>query len=257
MKKTDAASYKGFTLIEILVVIAIISILMTMAAGVLKDSGNNRGMQGAVDQLESMIREAQTTAIGNDTYTRLVITDAPEDSRHLRFMTVLMLKRGERTAKYDGSDLVGNNSRWVATSNGTLFPQGVYFSPYYSRPLEWSENKESETIGRDVTKLSGKGNSRIYYIEFDEKGRFVAPMADPTHTTKPTRLVLINGKPSKGRYAHNGIEPVKLDEARRPVGAGGVVLYPNGSIIRIRTLDQIESNGAKETATQKRGKRKK
>lgn len=257
MKKTAVAPRKGFTLIEILVVIAIISILMTMAAGVLKDSGNNRGMQGAVDQLEAMIREAQTTAIGNDTYTRLVIADDPNDSRHLRFMTILMLKRGERTPKYDGSDLVGNNSRWVTTSNGTLFPQGVYFSPHYSRPLEWSENKESETIGKDIAKLSGKGESRIYYVEFDEKGRFVAPMADPTHTTKPTRLVLINGKPSKGRYSHNGIEPVKLDEARRPVGAGGVVLYPNGNLIRIRTLDQIETSGTKGATTQKKTKRKK
>lgn len=229
----------GFTLIELLVVIAIITILMTMAAGILKDAGNNRGMQGAVDQLESMLREAQTTAIGNDTYTRLVIADDPGDPRHLRFMTVMMLRRGERSdSKYDGSDLVGGG-RWSVTSNGALLPQGVYFSPHYSRPLEWSRDKGAGTLGRDVARLSGKGKSRVYYIEFDEKGRFVAPLADPAHSTQPMRLVLINGKPSKGRFAHDGVEPVKMDARKRPIGAGGVVLFPNGNMIRIRTPDQI------------------
>lgn len=244
MKKPPMPVRNGFTLIELLVVIAIISILMTMAASVLKDAGNNRGMQGAVEQLESMLREAQTTAIGNDTYTRLVIVDDPdnhsESSRHLRFMTVMKLNRDERKPdRYDGSELVGGG-RWSVTSNGTLLPQGVYFSPYYSKPLEWSEGKEDDTIGRDVARLSGKGNSRVYYFEFDEKGRFVAPMADPMHPTKHTRIVLVNGKPSHGRYAHNGIAPKQLDGKKRPIGASGVVLWANGNTSRLRTLDQID-----------------
>lgn len=244
MKKQLTLFHKGFTLIELLVVIAIISILMTMAASVLKDAGNNRGMQGAVEQLESMLREAQTTAIGNDTYTRLVIVDDPNgeptSSRHLRFMTVMMLNRSERKpGVYDGSELVGEG-RWSVTSNGTLLPEGVYFSPYYSKTLEWSEGKENDTIGRDIAKLSGKGNSRVYYFEFDEKGRFVAPMADPTHPTKHTRIVLINGKPSTGRYAHNGIAPKQMDSKKRPIGASGVVLWANGNTSRLRTLDQID-----------------
>lgn len=240
MKKPPMPVRNGFTLIELLVVIAIISILMTMAASVLKDAGNNRGMQGAVEQLESMLREAQTTAIGNDTYTRLVIVDDPNDTRHLRFMTVMKLNREERRpSEYDGSELVGKG-RWSTTSNGTLLPEGVYFSPYYSKPLEWSEGKEEDTIGRDVVRLSGSGSSRIYYFEFDEKGRFVAPMADPTHPTKPTRIVLINGKPSKGRHAHNGIMPKQLDGKKRPIGASGVVLWANGNTSRLRTLDQID-----------------
>lgn len=244
MKKTPMPVRNGFTLIELLVVVAIISILMTMAASVLRDAGNNRGMQGAVEQLESMLREAQTTAIGNDTYTRLVIVDDPAEesksSRHLRYMTVMKLNRDERKpGTYDGSVLVGGG-RWSVTSNGTLLPEGVYFSPYYSKPLEWSEGKEDDTIGRDVARLSGKGNSRIYYFEFDEKGRFVAPMADPMHPTKHTRIVLINGKRSKGRNSHNGVAPNQLDSKKRPVGASGVVLWANGNTSRLRTIDQID-----------------
>ncbi len=246
MKKPLTLLRKGFTLIELLVVIAIISILMTMGASVLRDAGNNRGMQGAVEQLESMLREAQTTAIGNDTYTRLVIVDDPSDtksgSRHLRYMTIMMLNRNERKpGAYDGSELVGGG-RWSVTSNGTMLPEGVYFSPYYSKPLEWSEGKEDDTIGRDIARLSGKGNSRVYYFEFDEKGRFVAPMADPTHPTKHTRIVLINGQPSKGRYAHNGIAPIQMDSQKRPIGASGVVLWANGNTSRLRTLDQIDKS---------------
>lgn len=234
---------KGFTLVELLVVVAIIGIMMTMAASVLRDAGRGRGLESGVDMLESLVREARATAQGNDTYTRLIIASDPKDtskdSRHLRYMTVQMFRKDENhSGNYDGTS-VTQTGRWVSTSSGTTLPPGVFFSPTYSKALGWAEGAPGEMIGQEVTRLSGKGQTRIYYIEFDEKGRFVAPMADPLNPTRPQRLVLMNARIGSGRNAKDGIVPLVTDSLRRPVGARGIVVWPNGDTSLLRTDEQV------------------
>lgn len=242
MKKDFVQQRNGFTLVELLVVIAIMGILMTMAAGVLRDGGKGRGIDSGMDMLENMVREARATAQGNDTYTRVVIVNDPRntsaDSRHLRFMTVQMLSKED--AQYDGSD-VRKEGRWISTSSGMMLPPGVFFSPHYSKPLEWAEGASGTMIGQGTARLSNRGTSRVYYVEFDEKGRFVSPSADPLTPTRPQRLVLISGRMGRGRNAHDGIIPGELDSQKRPVGAKGIVLWPNGDTSLLRTTEQTFS----------------
>ena len=97
-------------------------------------------------------------------------------------------------------------------------------------------------IGEGVTRLPGRGQTRIYYVEFDEKGRFVAPMADPLNLTCPQRLVLINGRPGRGRNAADGIVPrdtIKDGREVRPAGAKGICLWPSGDVSLLRTDDHV------------------
>lgn len=229
-------------MVELLVVIAIIGILMTMSASVLRDAGKGRGTDSGVEMVESLIREARATAQGNDTYTRLVIANDPQDtgadSRHLRFMTVQMFKKKDnKNNGYDGTS-VDQEGRWTSTSAGMLLPPGVYFSPYYSTPLEWADGASGSMIGEGVERLTGKGHTRIYYLEFDEKGRFVAPTADPLNPTRPQRVVLINARMGSGSKAHDGIVPLELDDSKRPIGAKGVVVWPSGDVSLLRTIEQ-------------------
>ncbi len=242
MKKLCKMGKRGFTMIELLVVMVIMAIVMTMAAGVLRDAGKGRGIDSGMEMLESLVREARATAQGNDTYTRLVIANEPKDtgpdSRHLRFMTVQMLRKTESArGNYDGTQ-VDQDGRWVSTSSGVMLPPGVYFSPHYSKPLDWDEGVSG--LGQETARLSGRGQTRVYYIEFDEKGRFVAPMADPLRKTRAQRLVLMNGRPGTGRRAHDGIVPISLDSEDRPAGAKGIVVYPSGDTGRLRTINHIE-----------------
>ncbi len=248
IKNYHAVLSKGFTLIEMLVVITIMGILMTMAASVLDDVGKGRTVEAAVAELEGMLQEAQSTARGNDTPTRVVIIDKPEDttrnSKHLRYAIVMMLSKKEKSdGKYDGTD-VSTEGRWKSVSNGRMFPDGVFFSPTYSKPLEWAEQGDEEMLGHDMMTIAGLGPVSVYYIEFDERGRFVAPLADPLNPTAPQRLVVMKGRRASGKKYPDGITPSDLDSKNRPVGAKGVVLWPSGDTSRLRTVDQIQEEKA-------------
>ena len=246
MKKISSQIRKGFTLVELLVVIAILGVVMTMAAGVLRDAGKGRGIESGVEMLESLVTEARATAQGNDTYTRLIIVADPKDNSadtiHLRYMTVQVFRKGSGKGNlFDGTD-VAEDGKWVSTSSGVLLPPGVFFSPTYSKPLPREDGAVGSMIGQGVTRLPGRGQSRIYYVEFDEKGRFVAPMADPLNMTCPQRLVLINGRPGKGRNAADGILPrdtIKDGREVRPAGAKGICLWPSGDVSLLRTDNQV------------------
>lgn len=228
---------------ELLVVVAIMGIMMTMAAGVLRDTGKGRGLDSGVDLLESMVREARATAQGNDTYTRLVIAcdpkDTSADSRHLRFMTVQMYRKKENYAGvYDGTQ-VDQDGEWVSTSSGVMLPPGVFFSPTYSKSLGRRDGASSGMLGQETARLSNRGQTRVYCVEFDEKGRFVSSGADPLNPTSAHRLVIISGRLGKGNRAVDGVVPSDLDSAHRPASAKGVVVWSNGDISLLRSTEQV------------------
>ena len=242
MKPFLKQNRRAFTLVELLVVMAIIGIMMTLAASVLRDSGSSRTLDSGVDMVRSMLQEARMTAQGNDTYTRLIIADDPKDtgknSRHLRYMVVqIYRKNASQAANYDGTS-TSVDGEWVSTSSGTMLPPGVFFSPSYSRTLSWAGGA-GDRIGSTTASITRNRSSRVYYFEFDEKGRYVSSSAGPNSPSQPQRLVLINARMGNGRHAKDGLVPLQQDSAGRPLGAKGLVLWPNGNISMLRTRDQI------------------
>lgn len=228
---------------ELMVVMAIIGVMMTMAASVLRDSGKGRGLESGVDMLESMVREARATAQGNDCYTRLIIAkdekNKTQDSRHLRYMTVQMKQKNENArGTYDGTDVSGEGV-WRSTSAGVTLPPGVYFSPTYSTSVKWMEGSGGDMLGQDVTRLAGKGQTAVYYIEFDEKGRYVTPQADPLNATVAQRLVVISGRRGTGSRSKDGVIPSDFDSQRRPAAAKGILVWPTGDISQLRTTRHV------------------
>lgn len=246
MKRSSRNSLTAFTLVELLVVITIIGIMMSLAATVLRDPGTGRTLDSGIDLITNMIQEARATAQGNDTYARLVIVDDPKDkaqnSRHLRYMVVQRLRRDTReNGTYDASTVEVSNGTWVSTSSGNLLPAGIYFSPTYSRTLGWAENAGAKAAA-GTTRLGAKAKSRVYYFEFDEKGRFVSPGAGPSSPSQPQRVVLIRARRGTGRHSIDGLVPLQLDSKRRPVGAKGIVIWPSGYTTPMRTQEQVFQN---------------
>ena len=167
--------------------------------------------------------------------------DTSADSIHLRYMLVQRFEKGDGKDAFDGTD-VAQAGKWKSTSSGVLLPPGVYFCPTYSKPLPREDGAVGSMIGQGVTSIARRGRARIYYVEFDEKGRFVAPMADPLNLTCPQRLVLINGRPGTGRHAVDGIVPrdtVREGRTSRPTGAKGICLWPSGDVSLLRTEEQV------------------
>ena len=246
MKKFSPRSSAAFTLVELLVVVTIIGIMMSLASTVLRDPGRGRTLDSALDLITNMIQEARATAQGNDTYARLVIADDPKDtapnSRHLRYMVVQRLKRTSmENGSYDASGVDTSNGTWVSTSAGSLLPSGIYFSPTYSRTLGWAENAGAK-VAATTTRLGAKAKSRVYYFEFDEKGRFVSPGSGPSAPSQPQRIVLIHAHRGTGRNSIDGLVPLQLDSHRRPVGARGIVVWPSGYTTPMRTQEQVFQN---------------
>lgn len=239
MKHISYKLSKAFTLVELLVVMTVIGVMMTLASSVLRDSGTGRTLDSGVDLLRNLVQEARATAQGNDTYTRLVIAtdpnDTSRDSRHLRFMVVQILRKDN--SNYDGSS-VDIRGDWVSTSAGVMLPPGVYFSPSYSHALSWAEGG-GDRIGTDTARVSKNKTAKVYYFEFDEKGRFVSPATTPLSPSQPHRLVLINARPGKGRNSKDGIIPMQMDSRHLPTGAKGIVLWPSGYTSLLRTREQI------------------
>lgn len=233
---------KGFTLVELMVVMVIIGIMLTLATTVLRESGTTKTLDSGIDLLQNLVQEARTTAQGNDTYTRIVIANDPKDtgknSRHLRYMVVQIYRKNATEAEsYDGTS-VSTNGEWVSTSAGVMLPPGIYFSPSYSNTLAWADGSGNR-INTGSASLTRNKSTRIYYFEFDEKGRYVSPSASPNSPSQPQRIVLINARPGTGHNSKDGLVPLQTDSAHRPLGAKGIVLWPAGNTSLLRTREQI------------------
>lgn len=269
MKSFRNKAAKGFTLVELLVVMAIIGAMMALAANVLRDPGRGRNISSGVQMLENMIQEARATAIGNDTYTRVIIAcdekDSSSDSIHLRYVTVQKLVRDENeNRKYDGTD-VRREGEWESTSSGVFLPSGVYFCPSYSLELQWMEHARDTLLEvDDSARISGLGRAMVYYIEFDEKGRFVTPETKPGEPSRPRRLVLITGRLGNGRHSVDGVDPIATDDKGRPAVAKGLVLWPSGNYSVMMTPEQVydeniyapENKPRNKSDKDKKGKKK-
>ncbi len=217
LKPSSRAS--GFTLVEMLVVIVIMSILMTAGAIGLSGMGG-KGVSSGVASVEALFDEARTIAVSQRTNVRVLVakdlTNVPE--ANLRRVVI-----AREALKKDGSVDTG---KWELVSRPLTLPDQVYFSQEYSM-----KNHDSGTGGLDVEPLQGKASTagQYYSYEFNPEGICITPGAS-----------LVLGMGTRPVNAKPGDLPRVTAAGKRDFG--GFVVWRNGRTSSFRSPEQISKS---------------
>lgn len=204
---------KGFSLVELLVVIVIMTILMTMGAMGIRNLTGGKGTSTAVANAEAVFAEARAIAIGKGTATRVLVDmkDINDQSNYLRRVVI---------AAQDVDATTGlPKTTWSMASRGYTIPEGTFFSAIYSSK-SGNGSTPVETTSLTFTKSSDSGKYAVY--EFNSQGICTTPGAT---------FVIGSGTRPKGQA------PLVTGSAKRDFG--GFAIWGNGETSTFRNPSQI------------------
>ncbi len=204
--------HRGFTLVEILTVIAIITILMAAGAIGIGNLNAGKGVTSAVATCESLFEEARTIAVSKRCKARVLIDVNDKTSENYARRVIIVHEK----IKADGSVEPGT---WVMANRGYEMPKGTYFSASYSALKDGGKIREESFVGADIK--AGYHGKYAYY-EFNGEGIF---------EDAGSSFVVGSGIRPKGQ------EPKTTKGAARDFS--GFVVWRNGRTSSFRTPEQI------------------
>lgn len=217
LRRISAArpSNNGFTLIEVLTVIAIISVLLTAGAIGLGNISAGKDTAAAIATCDSLFQEARTLAISNQCNARVMIDSDPDSETYLRRISIVRNQISPTGA-------VDPNT-WVLSSRGYLMPKGIFYSQLLStNPDSSARDEESVSpvneTGGTMTNYAGE---HLFYT-FNSQGIISKPGA---------RFIIGSG------IRLPGADP-KTKSGERDFA--GFVIWRNGSTSTFRSPEQME-----------------
>lgn len=203
------------------VVMAIIAIMLTIASMGLKNLNRGKGIPNAVDLSSGLLRETKAMAQARGR-ARLVIVNDPMDKtsprRHLRYMAIMTDGDGDPETE-----------DWVVEGNGLELPSGVYFAPELSKNADSGSASAFGNTTVQARLSKRQGGTRCNYVEFNSEGVMVWPEAGQ-------KLVFMEGTMQP---TDKEPRPASRDEKGRPKTVGGIVLHRLGNFSLIRTPEQV------------------
>jgi prepilin-type N-terminal cleavage/methylation domain-containing protein len=176
-------NYRGFTLIELLVVISVILIAASIVV-VTGRGGSGAALSSSTRIVSSIVQGARGQAILKNQKARLIIyanadrnvdVNRADPDKFLRFFGIVYADPADPDPT--------NPTRWIAASQGTYLPRGVYFDPTRAQVNSagnnaWSANARSMQIDFPRANAVPEGSGDFYYwYEFDPNGRASHPNA--------------------------------------------------------------------------------
>jgi prepilin-type N-terminal cleavage/methylation domain-containing protein len=219
---------RAFTLVEMLVVIAIMSILMTAGAIGLGGMGG-KGVTSGVATAESLFAEARAIAVGQRTTARVLIaerlTNNPADN--LRRIVVASAEIDPLTGKER------TPQTWILSSRGAVLPDQTFFSVEYSKIDSQSGSGSIKTMTLPTSAKAAFQGS-YYYYEFNAEGICSSGITSTDY--KAPSFVIGSG----ARNLKNANDRPKVTSAGKR-DFGGFVIWRNGQSSIFRSPDQIAS----------------
>lgn len=228
MRSTSSVNHplphrSGFSLVELLTVIAIISVLMTVATMGIGGMLGGKGVSTAVSTSEAVFAEARTLAMGKLTHAAVLVSiqDPNNMDTYLRRLVVA----------YKEIDPTTNQPRdeWTLSSRGVTLPEKIYYSQSLSK-----RDHKTGSGGMNTVTLAGTNVKRDYqgqYLiyEFNAEGICTTPGASFVVGT--------------GTRIAGSSDPRPRVNSSSKRDFGGFVIWRNGSTSVFRNPLQILKSG--------------
>jgi len=228
-KKYTRNLSKGFTLVEVLVVMAIIATLLGIGVSGMKSMASSKGVSTAVPLADSVFAHARKVA-KSGVPTRVVIysdtSGGNEDirERYCRMIGIATARNANGEPITDGSAAV----EWRLISRPSTLPSNTFFN------LNLSE-EGGESVDEDSAIFPGDTSPKDCYVyEFNSEGALISATADGSgESLEEARFVVQAGKLLPGSSA----EIIPSSSAKRDVG--GFRIWANGRLAKFRSPNQI------------------
>jgi len=215
--RRDSGRSTGFTLIEMLIVIAIMSILLTVGAIGISGITGGKGVASAVASTEALFEQARSIAVSKGTTARVMVSvnDPADTANYLKRLVVVY-----KELNSDGTP----SGNWALSDRGIVLPDQVYFSNTYS-----VKDQKAGTGALEVFDLPTGGSvkkpfaGKYVYYEFNSEG---------ICTTSGASFIVGTG--ARGVTDQN---PRVTSSAKRDFG--GFVVWRNGRTSMFRGPDQM------------------